>query len=499
MELYGYHFIRESEDELAHYGLKGMKWGTRHWQNYDATNTFNTAGIRRYFGRTPGKDSQAIKEPKVYHKTSSGSKTAGSSSNNGSQKDSASVSSKEIKEAKRATNLLGLSDQDAEKVAKIAKVAGISLATTAGVVAVAYIGYKYGGDIKSFISNPKAFVGYLERGYNADLGAARAIGLSDDLFNNARNGDMIGSIAQAKGFGSVSAEQIANSIKNPIARSMDENDLAVFVRKITTELRTPGSGRRLSCWSGSNGYFMSMMTGEEYVSKSFENLVDFKDFGKLYKTAPKIFNASGKSVSDFVGRWGSGYARANEQTTKALINNIFKNISAADNLTPDGSRTIGFINAAYGGTTCTHQWNFDLVHKANGLKEIIISDTYDGSRYTVANLSASGKVSYTYQFSHLVQEMHHYNAQSIRFYAPSVESVNPSMMANVILGKTGETATKAVASSAKSNAARAEWVRAAKNVISQFASTSASSSGYENAALQKYISDMLGKLNGLGL
>lgn len=57
MEIYGYQFIRE--EDLMHYGLKGMHWGTRRWQNYDATNSFNEAGIKRYFGYTPGRDSVA--------------------------------------------------------------------------------------------------------------------------------------------------------------------------------------------------------------------------------------------------------------------------------------------------------------------------------------------------------------------------------------------------------------------------------------------------------
>lgn len=37
-------------NELYHYGLKGMKWGTRHWQNEDGT--FNEAGKARYFGKS---------------------------------------------------------------------------------------------------------------------------------------------------------------------------------------------------------------------------------------------------------------------------------------------------------------------------------------------------------------------------------------------------------------------------------------------------------------
>ena len=436
MNLYGYEFVRE--DELKHYGLKGMHWGTRRWQNYDATNTFNEAGIERYFGRTPGKNSQAVKEPKIYYKKSIQAK------NSKHSKSGVSISKDEMKDAKRATKILAMSPEESEKLAKIAKIAGISLATTAGIMAVGYIAYKYGPDIKSYLSNPQAFKGVLDSGYNADRNIKTGIGLTDELFNNAFNDDPIGSVALERGFGFITGDQIAESISNPTNLGLTEGEIAQKVKDITVNLRTAASSRRLSCWPGSNAYYMSMMTGEDYVSRSFTNLAKFSDFGKLYTTPPKIFNVSGKAVSDFVGRWGRGYARADIDTTKSLISSIFKNISEADNLTPDGSRTIGFINAAYGGTTCTHEWNFDLVHKAEGLKELIISDTYDGSRYSIASMTSSGNISYTSNLGHFLNEMHHYNARSVRFYAPKVESINTDMMANVILGKTGEGAASQV-------------------------------------------------------
>ena len=40
--------FKNKQDELAHYGTKGQKWGIRKWQNYDGT--FNEAGKERYFG-----------------------------------------------------------------------------------------------------------------------------------------------------------------------------------------------------------------------------------------------------------------------------------------------------------------------------------------------------------------------------------------------------------------------------------------------------------------
>lgn len=430
MNYYGYEFVRESD--LQHYGLKGMHWGTRHWQNYDATNTFNEAGIMRYFGRKPGKDTESAKQPKVFHKTSK--KAADDKHDN----TDSNISEKELQEAKKATKLLAMSDEDAAKIAKIAKIAGISLATTAGVMAVGYIAYKYGPDIKSYLANPSAFRGVLERGYNDDPTAAKALKLGSQLFENAHNDDPIGAIAKGRGLGFVTPEHIANSIKNPIKHAWTDAELDRAVKDVTDNLRTYSSSRRLSCWSGSKAYFMELMTGEEYASRSFTNLVDFSDFDKLYTTTPEIFTINGNRISNFIGRWGKGYTRANTQMTKRMIRSIFTNISEANNLTPDGSRTAGFINAAYGGTTCNHEWNFELVHKANGLKELVMSDTWGGTRYSVANLTNSGQISYTSGLNTFLEEMHHYNARSIRFYAPNVNTVNPDMMANVILGKTGE-------------------------------------------------------------
>ena len=107
MKMYGYSFQRE--EDLMHYGLKGMHWGTRRWQNEDGT--FNAAGKERYFGKGSGENYHPIK---------------GGSSNTKSRTGEISKSSK------------GMSDQTKAKLKTAAKIG----AAVAGTALVAYGGYK---------------------------------------------------------------------------------------------------------------------------------------------------------------------------------------------------------------------------------------------------------------------------------------------------------------------------------------------------------------------
>lgn len=104
MELYGYEFIRESD--LAHYGLKGMHWGTRRWQDY--SGKFNEAGYQRYFGRGTGEN---------YHRVKKGSSGKAQPTSNSANKGSSF---------------------DRDKAKKIAKGVAIGAAVVGGTVLVAY-------------------------------------------------------------------------------------------------------------------------------------------------------------------------------------------------------------------------------------------------------------------------------------------------------------------------------------------------------------------------
>ena len=485
MEMYGYYFIRE--EDLKHYGLEGMHWGVRRWQNYDSTNSFNEAGIKRYFGYTPGRKSVAKKlgtEPsykgdkKVYkyqqksYKASSNiqdlksngtesgtfknaytmadkmsnfafTATYGYTKNQAVQKLIKQNENNKIKYDKkidrieksnsRICKLLGCSEEEAEQVRKVSKIIGISLATTAGLFAAAYL-IKNRSAVQQIIKDPNAYFQILDGNYNKDIfHFAKPINLGDSLFYNKLNGDYLGDIARSKGFIHINGSDLRNILANPIQNSnFDFNSL---VKNVRVNLVERNAGRRLSCWSASNSFYLSSLTGKPFASKSFENLVNFNDFGKLYTKAPKIFNINGESAKDFVGKFGTLDARASGEDAKKLISNIFKNINSTNNLAVDGKTTVGFINAGYHGATCTHQWNFELKDIGNGIKDLLISDGYSGERYAVGRLAADNSISYySTGFSKLTDELHHYNLDSIRFYAPSLDMLNPDMLAKVVLG-----------------------------------------------------------------
>ena len=325
------------------------------------------------------------------------------------------------KSKKSLKETLGLTDEEEREIKRELKTAGIVIGTTAAVLAAGYL----------YSKHRNAGFGPAVEGINKDP-IHRAFKLDNRLFDSQSNGDYVGAKALQNGYRKIDAEWIRDKIKNPNHSNMDYNKLA---KEVAQNQRCPGSHRRLSCWSASNSVFMSSMTGHKFASKSFENLVDFNDFGKIYNTPPEIFNFDGSRAQTFVGKFGKGQARCSQDDTKKLVESIFKNIGKANNLSADGLRTVGFINGAYGGIDCTHQFNFEIAHASEGNKFLSIIDGYSGERYTVARKLLDGTIKYDDIFlKKLSEEMHHYNLNSIRFYAPSLESIDPEMMSKIILG-----------------------------------------------------------------
>ena len=95
-------------NELAHYGLKGMKWGQRRWQYDDGR--FNDAGKARYFGKNSSHRPDSVR-------VLQGDKPKGESQSS-------------------------QSNFDKDKAKKIAKNVAIGAVIVGGTVLVAYGGYK---------------------------------------------------------------------------------------------------------------------------------------------------------------------------------------------------------------------------------------------------------------------------------------------------------------------------------------------------------------------
>lgn len=126
---------------LCHYGLKGMKWGQRRWQNADGT--FNAAGKARYFGANSDHRPDSVKEEKQKHKAV--------------RKE---YSKSEYKQAKKSVS--------GNREAKLKKAAKIG-ATVAAAGMLAYGGYKLYSNEKS----KKAIADAMQREINAERRAKR--------------------------------------------------------------------------------------------------------------------------------------------------------------------------------------------------------------------------------------------------------------------------------------------------------------------------------------
>lgn len=418
------------DDYLYHHGILGQKWGKRNGPPYPLDAEDHSAREKK----ANYKDSfrKAAVNRARHYKTGS-SKTSNSKS----------LSSKESKDTRKWIDKIcpGLDPRTKDQLVIAAKYTGIIAGTAAGAVAISYM-LVNSGKLDSFISNYHSgdiFTGEIHResqGVTINSTGAPYTYKIDEL---AKFDGKVGvTAAERVGLGVIKdPEQLQRLLSNP------DDDIFSYEGGLSPDLviRFPRlalidktAPRRLSCWSTSNAYFLTCLTGHAFGSKSYENLVDFNDFGNLYKHNIKIFDIDGGSASDFVGTFGREGVKANDDSASKLAMSILKNISKGVNLTTDGKRTIGFINAAYRGMTCTHQWNFEIEWGANGAKELFMADGYSGKRYSVMKQLADGSFSATEAISVLTKELYSYNMDSLRFYAPSLSDIDPNVMASVVLG-----------------------------------------------------------------
>lgn len=433
----------EYRNELYHHGIRGQKWGKKNGPPYPLKESAHSAAEKKANWKkslnTEDKNS-AEKSVKFSSMEEAGKKATNKVIHESGKR---TLSAKHDVVAKSTNNIqktLGLSDQNYMKAKKIAKIAGISVATGAGLFLL--------GCAMDGLGGPELLNKPIEDLTDTDLSHAldainhdkdnisKAFDLDDGLFANPYNGDYVGVKARADGYGEIDSDFLKEAIANPIKAS-DEfyQQLYDNVRhKYVDDSNDRTVDRRLSCWSASTAYYLSALTGRPFISKNFQNAVDFDKLGKMFSEDPEIYDLFGKKVRSFVGPYGENGTKATSDLARTLTESIFKNIDQSNNLSPDGSRTVGFINAGYHGGNLPHEWSFEILYD-NGTKILTMIDGFGGDKSVVARQLSNGKIERG-EFMYLFEnEIKAYNKESIRFYAPRLETVNPEIMAKVVLGK----------------------------------------------------------------
>lgn len=413
-----------SNETLCHHGILGQKWGRRNGPPYpldegDHSKKEINDGWKKSLGSGRNEHLYDREEKKDGNK----------------QPKKTSKLDRYLKSKYKLTN------EQLDKYKKTAAILGVSLAATAGVLAVAYTinNKKSSIDLNinastltgndDAINRGKDFIQkHITEGYDASALYGRSTTTSVDSINNTLLvGDPVGRAARLHGYDTVrdgySLLHSAVPIKNPYTLAQD---CIVNQRTYSTTL-----DRRLSCWSGSHSYLLSRLTGNQYCSRNYQNLVEFNSFGSLYNRKMDIVDLFGNKANDFVGEFGKnkGSKISGSSDVIKMIDSIYSNFNKPN--AKDGS-IVGFIDAAYRSTTCTHQWNFEISN--NGILSMI--DTWSGEKYNVAARNTNGQIKYdSDNFGKLLNEMYHYNRESFRMYSPSLDDLNLDKLSQIVLAK----------------------------------------------------------------
>lgn len=415
--------------ELNHHGILGQKWGRRNGPPYPlGERDHSRQEVKDGWKKSLGSG----RNEHLYDRNDSGQEAK-----NDEQSKKASKVDRYLK------TKFKLTDEQVSKYKKTAAILGVSLAATAGVLAVSYAINKskipadtLNANASSILSNDNAMnLGrdivqtHSTQGYDASALYGRSSTTVVDKINNTiLVGDPVGRRARLNGYDTVRDGYSLLHSAIPIT-----NDRTLAEDCIVSQ-RSAGKvlDRRLSCWSGSHSYLLSKLTGKQYCSRNYQNLVEFNSFGSLYNRKMDIIDIFGNKANDFVGSFGkdNGSKIHGSLDAKKMINSIYDTFNKPN--AADGS-IVGFIDAAYRNTTCTHQWNFEI--SKSGIMSMV--DTWSGEKYSVASRNTNGQIKYdSNNFEKLLSEMYHYNRESFRMYSPSLDDLNLDKISQIVLART---------------------------------------------------------------
>ena len=316
--------------ELYHYGLKGMKWGTRRWQYDDGR--FNDAGKARYFGQNSSHrpDSvRALQGDPVKRKAPQNTQTSTKSS------------------------------FDKDKAKRIAKKVAVGTAIVAGTALVAYGGYKVhqAGGFSTVSKNLKAKMREtkledlkLKQEFNAEKARIRGEGKNDitrikmeartknALIRDEAKANMKKSLEDAKEqrlLGRIDPDNAINRgvIKRELSKGANPTEIKNKISLLDTQERKLLNDGVVSLKDLEGRRGMSVNEWENRRNNAYDNWLDDLAKGKTDTPKPDLkiptrdIEANAKSAASIVSGTATKVRNISSNaktTTKKIVNSVKK-------------------------------------------------------------------------------------------------------------------------------------------------------------------------------